>query len=79
MRHRLSGEHALCQTRIGLDREAQPLGKRGNRLLGTDVGTRNEQIHPQWFQVVSQVHGLGLSDGGQWRRRGLPGRFAMTY
>ena len=75
MRQRLSGEHALCQTRIGLDREAKPLGKRGNRLLGT----RHEQIHPQCFQVVCQVDGLGLSDGGQWRRRVLPGRFAMTY
>lgn len=61
-----------------LDRLA-PVRQRDNRLLGTEVGTRNEQIHPQWFQVVGQVPGLGLSDGGQWRRRVLPGRFAMTH
>jgi hypothetical protein len=72
-------EHPFDKTRINLDRETQPLGERGDRLLRTGVGTRHEQLRPQRFQMVCQAEGLGLPDGSERSRRLLSRGCAVTY
>jgi hypothetical protein len=72
-------EYTFSETRINLDREAQPLGEWGDRLLRTRVGTQHEQLHLQRFQVVCQADGLGLSNGSERGRRFLSRGFAVTY
>lgn len=72
------GKDPFGEPRIDLDREAQSLSQRGDRLLRASVGARHERSHAERFQVVRQTDGLGVSDGRERRRRLLTDGFAVT-
>ena len=79
LRQRRCGEHALCESGLNLDGEAQPLGEWGDGLLCARMGTRYEQIHPHRLQIVCEADGLCLSDGSERCRGFLPSGLAMTH
>ena len=79
LRQRRCGEHALCESGLDLDGEAQPLGEWGDGLLCARMGTRYEQIHPHRLQIVCEADGLCLSDGSERCRGFLPSGLAMTH